>query len=224
MLYDLSKHYHVFEKKRMEALERFKGNEDMTNWLNNKCLNNTLYEFEKGVYETNLNFNHTLMDWFDIEYVQEFDNFNKYRLSNHSKILFPIEFKSDYGVCDNYQQVLDKYPEIVDSKDYYVISLARVRKKDQPSRNGWRWEKWGSYIGTQKSKAYYLYDEPEIDEVFCFHILKVIPNLRKYTAKLKWLNYKDLDGERVRLEKISKIDSLDVSSKEKRKLYFGRED
>ena len=88
MLYDLSKHYHVFEKKRMEALERFKGDEDMTNWL---------YEFEKGVYETSLNFEHTLRDWFGIEHVQEFDNFNKYRLSNHSKILFPIEFKSDYG-------------------------------------------------------------------------------------------------------------------------------
>ena len=67
-----------------------------------------------------------------------------------------------------------------------------------------------------------MYDEPGIDEVFCFHILKVIPNLRKYTAKLKWLNYRDLDGESVRLEKISKIDSLGVSSKEKRKLYFGR--
>ena len=81
MLYDLSKHYHVFEKKRMEALERFKGDEDMTNWL---------YEFEKGVYETSLNFDHTLRDWFCIEHVQEFDNFNKYRLSNHSKILFLI--------------------------------------------------------------------------------------------------------------------------------------
>ena len=224
MLYDLSKHYHVLEEKRSEALIRFKDDEYMTDWLNKKCLDNTLYEFEKGIYETNLNFNYMLRDWFGIEYVQEFDNFNKYKLSTHNyNFMFPIEFKSDYGVCDNYQQVLHKYPELTDSKDYYVVSLARIRKKDQPSRLGWRWEKWGAYIGIQKSKAYYLYDEPEIEEVFCYHILKVVPNLRKYTRGLKWLNYKDLKGKKVDLSRISKIDSLSLSSKEKRKLYFNRE-
>lgn len=37
---------------------------------------------------------------------------------------------------------------------------------------GWRWEKWGPYIGTQRSVADYLHDEPDIDYVYTFHVYK----------------------------------------------------
>lgn len=83
-----------------------------------------------------------------------------------------------YGVCDNYQQVLDRVPEVkkyIDDPDnQYIIQLSPVVKKGQPSRQGWRWERWGDYIGDQKSYAEYLYDEPEIEIVYVYQIYKVI--------------------------------------------------
>lgn len=49
--------------------------------------------------------------------------------------------------------------------------LTPVRKADQTHDGGWRWNKWwGPYIGSQRPQFEYLYDEPEIDEVFCYHI------------------------------------------------------
>ncbi|MDX5853404.1 hypothetical protein [Bacillus cereus group sp. BfR-BA-01363] len=77
------------------------------------------------------------------------------------------------GVCDNPQQILEYIPELETSKEKYVVALTRVRKVDQSPYGGWRWCKWGKYIGTQKATAEYLYDEEYIDEIYCYKIFKV---------------------------------------------------
>lgn len=84
-----------------------------------------------------------------------------------------MPYFSDYGVCDHYQQVLDLYPEMVTNTSEYFIFLTPVTKLTQPSYGGWRWHKWGKYIGTQDPQAEYLADEPEIEEVYCYHIYKL---------------------------------------------------
>ena len=75
-----------------------------------------------------------------------------------------------YGVCDNYQQILDQCPEIVTGERRFVITLAEMRKDGQPDQGGWRWHKWGPYIGTHEPQCEYLHDEPVVENVFCFHI------------------------------------------------------
>lgn len=83
-----------------------------------------------------------------------------------------------YGICDNYQQVVDQCVELQPAHaTKYVMSVTCMRKKDQSSEGGWRWHKWGEYIGTQKPTTEYLYDEPVIEEVYCYHIYKVPPHL-----------------------------------------------
>jgi hypothetical protein len=76
-----------------------------------------------------------------------------------------------YGVCDNYEQVLEAYPSIVESDEEFILTLTPVRKADQPESGGWRWHKWGPYIGTQERTCEYLYDEPNVDLVYtyCFY-------------------------------------------------------
>lgn len=79
-----------------------------------------------------------------------------------------------YGVCDNLDNLLEKCPELENSDRQFVVTLTRIRKDDQPPEGGWRWHKWGGYIGSQDTQCEYLYDEPEIDEVLCFHIYEKV--------------------------------------------------
>lgn len=84
------------------------------------------------------------------------------------------ETKSSYGVADNIEQILE-YAQVFiqDPVRQYVIEVAPVRKEHQPESGGWRWHKWGPYIGTQAPQWEYLYDEPDIEEVWTFHIHEV---------------------------------------------------
>ena len=77
---------------------------------------------------------------------------------------------ASYGVCDNPDQILEQCPELQDENRQFVITLTPVIKKNQSSEGGWRWHKWGLYIGKHKPQCEYLYDEPKIDEVFVYHI------------------------------------------------------
>ena len=78
-----------------------------------------------------------------------------------------------YGICDNYQQILKRCPELVEGDRKFAISITPVEKKKQSPEDGWRWHKWGPYIGQHKITTEYLYDEPIIEKVFCFHILEL---------------------------------------------------
>ena len=84
-----------------------------------------------------------------------------------------------FGVCDNASQVLDYYDSLYEQHtDYmedkkFVILLTPIIREQQPECGGWRWHKWGQYIGKFESKCEYLYDEKGIDYVYCFKILEV---------------------------------------------------
>lgn len=75
-----------------------------------------------------------------------------------------------YGVCDNPDQILAACPEIEASDRKFLITITPVEKCNEPDWGGWRWHKWGDYIGTQTPTHEYLYDEPIIDLVYCYHI------------------------------------------------------
>lgn len=75
-----------------------------------------------------------------------------------------------YGVCDNVDQLIDQCPELKSKKRSFTITVTRVKKSNQPKEGGWRWHKWGPYIGTKSPQCEYLYDETDIEEVLCYHI------------------------------------------------------
>ena len=88
-----------------------------------------------------------------------------------------IYMSHPYGVCDNWEQIFKKIPEIKyyqNSKEKFVIFLCCHTKKNQPKSGGWRWHKWGPYIGNQESQCEYLADEPNIELVYSFHVSRII--------------------------------------------------
>ena len=121
------------------------------------------FDFD-GVYVCGLNSNHTIEALTDYREARNFDS--------------PI-YWYDYGVCDNASQVLDYYDSLYkEHEDYmkdkkFVILLSPMFREDQPESGGWRWHKWGQYIGKYEHKHAYLYDEEGIDYVYCFKILEI---------------------------------------------------
>lgn len=73
------------------------------------------------------------------------------------------------GGCDYPGQVL----ECIDLSRYseqLVIFYVQINRKDQPQDGGWRFHKWGDYIGKHTIEYEYLYDQKDIDMVFTYHI------------------------------------------------------
>ena len=101
-----------------------------------------------------------------------------YQLSHFGSSSFPMgvdrSTRRIYGVCDNYAQVIEHHPEVNDPVDHYVISITPVLKSMQPKGGGWRWHKWGGYIGKLNPQHEYLSDEDDtIQQVFVYQVYKV---------------------------------------------------
>ena len=79
-----------------------------------------------------------------------------------------------YGVCDSIDQLLGLYDFEADPRKF-CISFCKIRKEDQSDCGGWRWHKWGPYVGEQTpSGCEYLYDEPVIESVMVYHIYQIL--------------------------------------------------
>ena len=87
---------------------------------------------------------------------------------------------SQYGVCDNVEQVLEKYKEILEGYEhqYFGWFTPVFQEKENAGKGGgWRWHKWGPYIGELERRCEYLDDEEFGDDwcgyVLCFHIYRI---------------------------------------------------
>lgn len=101
-----------------------------------------------------------------------FDNDVKEGLEN-----FPdLGDKDSFGVCDSPEQFLQTPVGefVVSSSRKFVVSFVKITKASQEPEGGWRWHKWGPYIGVQDGPTCeYLYDEPEIEEVWTYSVYEL---------------------------------------------------
>lgn len=81
-----------------------------------------------------------------------------------------------YGVCDSLEQFLatDLGKFIHDDRRQFVVAFTKIRRSEESSKCGWRWHKWGPYIGLHNPQHEYLFDETDIDEVYCFSVYEHI--------------------------------------------------
>jgi len=137
-------------------------------------------ELEPGIYQTKLNFHMGMRQYTDFSPISSHERLGKDGLpkkyEQDSSIMDYFENTIEsYGIADNVEQIKQYYQDQINSDAKIVINLTEIRKDNQPENGGWRWEKWGKYIGTRESKADYIYDEPEIDSVYVFHVYSVKP-------------------------------------------------
>jgi hypothetical protein len=75
-----------------------------------------------------------------------------------------------YGVCDDIANLLEKCPELEAEGREFVVCLTKIDADEQPDSGGWRWHKWGEYIGAGEPSTEYIHDEPSLRQVFVYHI------------------------------------------------------
>jgi hypothetical protein len=72
------------------------------------------------------------------------------------RLLAAQDAPNDFGVCDRWEQIVKTWPELLTDPRHFVIGLAEVRRDEQPAWGGWRWHKWGEYIGDFEPQQEYL--------------------------------------------------------------------
>lgn len=99
------------------------------------------------------------------------------------------KIQDEYGADDD-DQTMVPFPEngVVDSPEQLLelvdldalpipvaVTMVEIQRGDQPSSGGWRYHKWGPYLGTQNPQHEYLHDDTHIERVFTYHIYRVSP-------------------------------------------------
>ena len=83
------------------------------------------------------------------------------------------------AVVDYESQIFEKWPWIEADPNLYVLSLTTILKADQEPAGGWRWHKWGDYLGDKDPQHEYLYDEgPEITQAVVVSVNEIDPQYR----------------------------------------------
>lgn len=79
-----------------------------------------------------------------------------------------------YGVCDSPDQFIEYAAGRLDVPDrFFVVSFVCIERSGQPESGGWRYHKWGDYIGQQNPQSEYLYHDTHIERVYTYHIYEL---------------------------------------------------
>lgn len=81
-----------------------------------------------------------------------------------------------YGVADSIEQIQEIYKALLDDPNRkFYCQAVWVDKADEPPEDGWRWHKWGPYLGDLNPQHEYLYDEDDsIEGVWVFSFIEVL--------------------------------------------------
>lgn len=85
---------------------------------------------------------------------------------------------NSYGVCDSPKQFVDRYKDALaaDPVRTFFTTFTHIRKNpsNRGQGGGWRWHKWGPYIGEGTPGCEYLDDEDGFaGGVYVYHVLQV---------------------------------------------------
>jgi hypothetical protein len=79
---------------------------------------------------------------------------------------FKVEGISKYGVCDSIEQFIGKFKDLLEKEPRNLaVFFTHIAKDPENAGNGggWRWHKWGEYVGEGEPTTEYLDDEPEFE-------------------------------------------------------------
>lgn len=125
-------------------------------------------ELEEGIFQCgHFNFDNHLEGLVYTFY----DNFKRRELGEES---LPGGL-CECGVADDVENFKKVYAAIIEHPERdFIVSVTSIIKDNEPSSGGWRWHKWGPYIGTKNPQHEYLFDEDDsIKEIIVFHVYEI---------------------------------------------------
>lgn len=79
---------------------------------------------------------------------------------------------ANHFVADSPKQFMDRFGSVLDAlPQNLAVFCTIIQKAEEPESGGWRWHKWGEYVGDFTPTTEYLYDEPIIQQVTIIHIV-----------------------------------------------------
>ena len=137
---------------------------------------------ETGVYRCGCDFNFGLNEFVETNNLTYEDNYEamvkEWHISANGNLKFPVDMLEQYGVADNIEQIKAYYKEWIEKSDWFIAITKVYQDKENAGKGGgWRWHKWGDYIGKLDPQHEYLDDEDFGDDwqgyVLCYHIYPV---------------------------------------------------
>lgn len=157
----------------LEEIERRKVISKENNFTYIPQCDEKLMKYGVGIYECNFDFN------FSHEEFMEFEGECSISLEQGYRVFAPTYHKAQYGVADSVDQIKEYFKEeIEDPNRKFFITMTPVfqDKENKGKFGGWRWHKWGEYIGELNPQCEYLDDEDfgdDFEYVICFHLYEV---------------------------------------------------
>ena len=91
------------------------------------------------------------------------------------------------GIVDTPEQFFDLFYEDLETDPRTILALLYEVDREYPL--GWRYERWGTYYGTQNPQGKYLTDDAHIERVFVFNLYDLtgqdIPALIEHSARIR---------------------------------------
>jgi hypothetical protein len=85
------------------------------------------------------------------------------------------DFLYDYGVCDTPHQFMVRYLDQLKTFDRDICVFFVHVPKNPDIQQGWRWHKWGPYVGYGTPTCEYLADEELFDDgIYTYALYEVI--------------------------------------------------
>lgn len=176
MLVDLTPNIKEIERRKKVCQENNIDERHLCSHENN--------HIETGVYRCGCDFNFSFEEFEELKSLSYSDEYQsmvyewKY-LENGTK--FPLHMESQYGVADNIEQIKKHYRQWIEKSDWVItITLVFQHKENKGKGGGWRWHKWGEYIGNLNPQYEYLDDEEFGEDfqgyVLCYHIYPIKTN------------------------------------------------
>lgn len=102
-----------------------------------------------------------------------------------------------YGVCDSIEQFQAKFHERLekDERTFCVFFTHIAKDKDNAGQGGgWRWHKWGPYVGEGKPECEYLDDEDGFENgVYTYHVYQIDGPVLKSDFEKRLDQYKEIE-------------------------------
>lgn len=92
--------------------------------------------------------------------------------NDHYRIKYFTDYDTEdhlyhYGVCDNASQIIHQ----IETPENSIVLMTPVFQENEPEWGGWRWHKWGKYIGVQDPQCEYIHDEENVRMVYCYSVV-----------------------------------------------------
>lgn len=108
-----------------------------------------------------------------LNFVNHLEYSTSFQLKGGNRFTHYADVQVPYGVVDTPEQIIANVPELLDPDRLFIALATPISADTQPESGGWRWHKWGPYLGVGNPTCEYIHDEPVLRDVHVFSIYEL---------------------------------------------------